>query len=861
MPTTVNGIGTHYYGKKNRTVRIGPCQSCGRVSNLVSYDTRLWFVIAFIPIIPLGRKRVIDSCLSCRRHYVADADAYEQASQLQVSAAQDQFRREPSRPAALQVHATLLGFHEREQAASFRRMVRERFPADAELMTGLAAQLERVSSYQEASELYEAAYRLQPELPEARGAMARRKMAEGALDEARRLLDFLEVHGAGQHYALDPLDVLSTYYQNQGRHEEALAIAAHLLREIPGAGQQHKFRGFVARSEKALGRLESILPPRQHSLRGLFRGDGHVYSKGTRWAVIGGVALLMIAGGLAINNEYIRRHRTIQVINPCGAPIQVHVDDQPPQTVTDTTGILVSEGKHRIQLSGPVEQTYDVDLAAGYFDRWFSKPAWVLVPGGEAALVEQTLYYAQNPPPAQNRLIVGRPFVAVRHVDYLFEQPPNSLEINRRDGRVVKISLQRFPGTDVRAFQAAEKEDRQGALAFIEQRIRRRPEDYHLLKAYHSSLEPGEYDRAESLLKSGLDRRPVAVQWHRLYQTLAELNGHDADLVARYDGSLKADPRNASLIYLRGRIDPAWEQEDQYFRRAIDADPRLPWPWAALGLRAAAAARWQESLRHLQKARELKIDEDVVKDAALAARLAMGEAVSLAKEYHTRLAANAMDFEPLIGLIEALAASGQPEEIEHELTAWQNRLPMEVSTNAIGPARVVGLYASGKLAECEGLCRSSPAMRDTPWRLHALLALKRTKEAADDAALQKLFEDPFHVLAVSLGLALEGKADEATAWRQRAAKSFESKGQEARRVAAILRATEPPTMDQVARVTFGSSRQALICALLAAMFPARRADYLAAAEKYNVRRGPPYQLVKLARGAWNPPGSSGTAKR
>jgi hypothetical protein len=41
--------------------------------------------------------------------------------------------------AALQVHATLLGFHETEQATKFRQVVRERYPADAELIAALIA--------------------------------------------------------------------------------------------------------------------------------------------------------------------------------------------------------------------------------------------------------------------------------------------------------------------------------------------------------------------------------------------------------------------------------------------------------------------------------------------------------------------------------------------------------------------------------------------------------------------------------------------------------------------------------------------------------------------------------------------------
>jgi hypothetical protein len=151
--------------------------------------------------------------------------------------------------------------------------------------------------------------------------------------------------------------------------------------------------------------------------------------------------------------------------------------------------------------------------------------------------------------------------------------------------------------------------------------------------------------------------------------------------------------------------------------------------------------------------------------------------------------------------------------------------------------------------------------RGNPWRLHALLALKRTKEAVDDASFRTLFDDPFHAIAVSLAWDLEGKKDEAAAWRERAAKGLDGKSTEFRRVAALLRATEPPTMDQMARITFGSTRQALLCAVLAEKFSARRAEYLGAAAKYNVRRVLPSQLVELVIKTRNPPGPPNAAKR
>src|SRR5258706_3000734 len=95
MPTTYNGVGTHYYGKKNLQTRPGPCPHCGRAGQLTSYDTRLWFVVFFIPVIPLARKRIIDHCRVCTRHYATDLDKWETARQLEVSGALEQYRTNP----------------------------------------------------------------------------------------------------------------------------------------------------------------------------------------------------------------------------------------------------------------------------------------------------------------------------------------------------------------------------------------------------------------------------------------------------------------------------------------------------------------------------------------------------------------------------------------------------------------------------------------------------------------------------------------------------------------------------------------------------------------------------------------------
>ena len=273
MPTTVNGVGTHYYGKKNRSARTAPCHSCHRVANLESYDTRLWFVVIFIPIIPLGRKRIIDACPFCRRHFAANADTYEQSKQLQISGSLEEYRRAASPESALKAHGQLLGFRDFEQAGQFRRNALERFPNHAGLRVGLASQLEHFAIYDEAPKLFEKGLALEPDMPEARVGVARWKMAAGDLAGARQLLDFLEAPGAGQHHALGPIDVLSGYYQRQGRHEEALELAQHLLRELPESRSAARFPLVRPEIRKGAGPQDhDPAPDRGHPAR-LFSGQ------------------------------------------------------------------------------------------------------------------------------------------------------------------------------------------------------------------------------------------------------------------------------------------------------------------------------------------------------------------------------------------------------------------------------------------------------------------------------------------------------------------------------------------------------------------------------------------------------------
>src|SRR6516162_8985803 len=130
MPSTVNGIGTTYYGTKNLSVRTGTCEFCRRVVNLRSYDTRLWFVVVFIPVIPLGRKRIFDQCPVCTKHRAMKANDYDDLKRARIVEVTEQFQADPSAQNALAAHATILQFREFDQADKFRKAAIPLFSKD-----------------------------------------------------------------------------------------------------------------------------------------------------------------------------------------------------------------------------------------------------------------------------------------------------------------------------------------------------------------------------------------------------------------------------------------------------------------------------------------------------------------------------------------------------------------------------------------------------------------------------------------------------------------------------------------------------------------------------------------------------------
>jgi tetratricopeptide (TPR) repeat protein len=848
---TVNGIGTHYYGKRNRQARVGVCHSCGAQTNLESYDTRLWFVFIMIPLIPLGRRRIIDQCPHCSRHFAANPQQWETSKQLGVSGTMHAYREQPSPEAALEVHASFLAFRMQEEAAVFRSQAMQDFPESALLPAGLAAQLRQMGLFDESTTLFDKALQLHPDLPDARVGAAISRIVAGELDQARELLRFLEEPGAGQLYNLGPLETLAHAYQKAGRHEQTLAICRHLLEEIPEAGQLHEFRKFVKTSEKALGEWQTILPKHGFSLGGLFSAKSGRYSSAQRWTAIAAVVTLLVVVGMCLVNEHHRRHRTVFALNDCGCALQVSVDGGEAVEVVSMTKLEMPEGRHHVKVSEPLDEEFEIDMRTGYFERWTKSPAWVLNLGGASAFTDQAIHYAVAPPPPDVRFVVGERFYYAPHVDYPFENPPDSLRVEGKNSSVTKTHLGRIRESSRLLFQlAAGTVDMDAALRFAESRLRGNPQDAELLETYVSVSQRFQQDqRVDDFLASRLWIPPISIPWHRTYHNLEQSAPREARLAQEYDARLKESPSDAGLLYLRGRVASDSREARKYFEKSIEIDPGLPWPWMALAYDAASHGDWTECRTLSRKAFDLGLDDSSVRSLRHSASLAVGETSDLEQDYRRHLETTDLQESAvaMINLCDLLVSDGKIEEAKKALSQWQDTLPADVrSADWVDSCRQTVLYI---LADLDALDAPAVLARDTipaDTRIYYLAVLGRPAELANDPTLEKALAEPWNAVAVSVAFSLQGNEVEAANWRERACARFHEQTATMQRVAAVLRGPTAPTQDQLNAIVLHPGAKALLLASLSLRFPDQKRSLAEQARKLNVSRKPPCQLVRQA---------------
>jgi tetratricopeptide (TPR) repeat protein len=260
MPARVNGIGTTYIGKRDLRVEQGVCGACNRPGPLSSYETRLWFTVVFVPVIPLTRQQVLSYCPRCTRHRVIPIAKWRevQANSIrEAMAGADANADSPDH--AVNCHATLAACGKQEEAAQYADALARRFGNNADVMMYLGSWFERIGQSQRADKCFEQALAADPNHPGALRAAAIGLLQAGRPREAEAML----APFVPPSKAFEPavFVMLAKAYQSANDHAAAARLFKMVADTTPVAAKDKSFRKAVVQSEAALGQYGSVLAP------------------------------------------------------------------------------------------------------------------------------------------------------------------------------------------------------------------------------------------------------------------------------------------------------------------------------------------------------------------------------------------------------------------------------------------------------------------------------------------------------------------------------------------------------------------------------------------------------------------------
>jgi predicted Zn-dependent protease len=831
MPYTHNGIGTWYYGKGRIHRRKGTCSYCNRVGELESYDTTLYFVVLFLPIIPMGSKRVLEACPHCRKHRALSLKKWEAIKAQDIARLLEQLEKDPDdRNNVMAAIGLAVSYQDEGLFDKLAGTLASHRRDDAAIQSQLGAAFGYFSRHPEAEAAYRASLAVEDN-PSVRQQLAlallKQDRPEDSVPYLQHVLDNKTQESAGLIF------LIVEAYQAKGMHQEALAVMDQRAIAFPELEQS---KDIQKQRKTSLRYLDSGKKVRSAYLS----ESGKVgYQEGSWKAKVPRlVAPLLLAGilcwylGTAIWLGYARK---VHFVNGTSAPYTVSINGESRDLLPGVaTAIRVPEGEITTDLNAPglPVETIECHIETPFFSRPFANHTFVINPDRAAVIMWEEVEYAAKPPPGTppTRFHLGKVLHAFEGIDYEFTPFPETVPLEK--GHSVKktgISLLANLNSEARISVAERTLSPNEQIDYGKRLATLTPRDEISLYWVVSKLPDAD---ALEFLKARLADRPLLVEWHRAYQHIMDRAHPEQNLVPEYKKNAAENSQNPDAIYLLARIsDHDMDESDRLLRQAADASPPSAYALHALAYNALIQARFSEAVAWSEKAMRLAPYNVVINTGyreALSAAGKYDELISLLREDQN---VPGRKVTALMGIVGAYAAKKDwakaDSVIEETMKTLQGRQVGGAQTLRAVLKSVICCAKKdvpGYLAACPQDSPAAPFM--------AALMRKNLKEAGELAARGGDSAINQHAL-VYIAANKAGNKELAKAEWSRLLEVLKKSGARNRRVAELLSADKSFNADTFCRLPSEISQKRVLLVVAALRYPGEKKKFLELARKLD----------------------------
>jgi len=680
-------FGVKTFGKDHAQSRYGNCGQCGAFGKLQSYDTSKYFHVYWVPLVPLGRKRVIDSCPSCKMHRETGVRQYRKIRRESLANALEEMKNDPDNAEkAISGIQTFVSFGELQNFEAIAPALAQRHQASGSVMRELAGAYDYIGNHEEASRYYQLALAAGND-PETHEDLAVFLIRRGRSEEAETHLQHIIETGNEERYGL--LYFLVEGFRHEGRHEDALRVLDQLETldsDAAGDPQHQQLRTTSDAARQGNRPIASLsigtaaAPKEERSL--IPSWLPHLVP----------AAIILTLAGIYVSSAIGKGSaRPMWLVNgtPNGYTAIINGDstELPPHVVKR---IKVSEGSIEIDVTGtriPVARQ-SVEFKTPFFTRPFNDPVVVINPDRQALLViEETIYSATDQdleaPPYE--LYCGTPMYVFDSVDYPFEEFPVEIEVSSRTSRVRKNKLYQHVSTDENeGLMASLGSLKEGTMIdFLRIRASFNPESESTLNLYAAMSLREDPDTLIEQLRVGLLSRPVLVDWHRVYQSAMESHRAEYDLVSEYRQVVHGEPDEKSLQYLLGRIIPDRGEAEKLFLASEEGVGAEGLGFNAISYEALCAGEFEKALKYADLARGINPERESILQTWQMSLIANGEHARLLKYARETKSENPNDSEATALEVRILALMGSNDEELEVMGNFVSGLKEEVDAESL----------------------------------------------------------------------------------------------------------------------------------------------------------------------------------
>lgn len=330
-----------------------------------------------------------------------------------------------------------------------------------------------------------------------------------------------------------------------------------------------------------------------------------------RWRKI--VAGVGIAGALLIGLNLLNRETSDEVHFLNGLEVPVTIAGAGDSSfIVQPQGMITREldsGSHHILVrdKGTVLEELDVDVPGG------TDLVVYNVLGAAPLYVNDVAYAGEDVSPAEAEArsrfasLAGPTWVVRDDVDYVFENPPETVPLGRKG----EISLKRSVGMGAGGWRSAvghlATDGKMGAAAALARRIALLESTARdaLYWAHELTLQEGNEKLAEKFASQAITVAPESIDAHRVYQTHMEKVGRSDEILPTYKAAYEAQSDSLKDGYLYARLAPLAESQ-AILERLLPQHPDSRWLHRGLSWTYMQGAEYEKAIPHYEKLLELE---------------------------------------------------------------------------------------------------------------------------------------------------------------------------------------------------------------------------------------------------------------